>query len=68
MAGLQKSYGQRRRPANLTVPQRHPAECRDARKNWRARGSCCEYMVHNTRSVITYALLSPPPGRSPWSP
>eukprot|EP00966_Prymnesium_polylepis_P248358 5742205-Prymnesium_polylepis.1 len=24
-------------------------------------------MGHN-RSVITYALLSPPPGRSPWSP
>eukprot|EP00966_Prymnesium_polylepis_P071077 1651098-Prymnesium_polylepis.1 len=27
-------------------------------------GSCCEYMGHN-RSVITYALLSPPPASRP---
>eukprot|EP00966_Prymnesium_polylepis_P051850 1200678-Prymnesium_polylepis.1 len=36
-------------------------------------GSCCEYTVYGKWDTIgqlfrTYALLSPPPGRSPWPP
>eukprot|EP00966_Prymnesium_polylepis_P019420 447731-Prymnesium_polylepis.1 len=36
-------------------------------ENKAPKGWCCEYMVHN-RSVITYALLAPPPGRPPGAP
>jgi hypothetical protein len=54
-------------PIQTSGPNILPVHCTNPRSHTSTQASCCEYMVHN-RSVITYALLSPPPGRSPWSP